>query len=135
MDKIYGWKVGHGSRTFSRNSEAPTREEHCRWIVGLVDSVKDWSWMIVCDDHDVGVARVEWKGNAYAPEISILMGPDSRGQGIGTEAVKLVRRVYRGRLWTFIQHGNVILIRAFYAAGFEAIDKNRWYCAPSATDK
>lgn len=90
------------------------------WRAALIDPDRGL-WVIVHGTDDVGVLRLDRRGNAA--EISIYLRPGVSGRGIGRNAITLAVPLARerwgvGRVEATIREENAASQRAFAAAGF-----------------
>jgi UDP-2,4-diacetamido-2,4,6-trideoxy-beta-L-altropyranose hydrolase len=108
------------TRRFFRNPAIPTPHEHATWLrVTLADDQKFLA-VIESDGERVGVIRLDCAksegGRSY--EISIALMPSVFNRGIGSAALRLVQRLFCGKLVASVFPENVASKRLFLAAGF-----------------
>lgn len=91
---ILGWQRHPDTRRWFRNPQPPTAAEHADWIGRELDDPSSSFMVIEHNGSAMGTLRLSHGERAEA-EISILVDPDSQGQGIGTAALQLAHRIFR----------------------------------------
>lgn len=118
---ILTWRNDPDTRSASFSDRVISVEEHEAWLTARLTSTHDESiWIIERDGRAVGNGRIKIEDRDRA-EISIVIDPDLRGQGLGCASIRLlvqaVRRMSR-RPVAYIRPENERSIKAFNAAGF-----------------
>jgi len=132
---ILTWRNDPDTRSASFSDRVISVEEHEAWLTARLTSTHDESiWIIERDGRNesdlvrlafptriaVGNGRIKIEDRDRA-EISIVIDPDLRGQGLGCASIRLlvqaVRRMSR-RPVAYIRPENERSIKAFNAAGF-----------------
>ena len=111
---LFHWKNDPVMRRFSIVTHDEIKwEDHIQWLKKHLHEI-----FIICSHRDTyGDVRLE--GNV----IAIKLDPDSRGRGIGREAIGLAQDM-RDELVAYIVNGNVPSMRLFLGAGFKITDYN-----------
>ena len=129
---LFAWQSDSSTRRYFRNRNIPTLKQHLAWFErALADQNSE---LLLLEEHGraVGSVRLDGseKGNHW--EVSIIIAPESRSCGIGTAALKLVRRQYKDRwLVAEVLPGNDASRSAFLKAGFTpSIRLGRYVAGP-----
>lgn len=117
---IYQWANDPETRKNSLNKAQILYEDHCRWFEGkLQDGDCDF---FVCElkTKAVGQIRLDYlKGSAV---ISYSVAKDFRGQGLGSQMLKLVEEQVKENilyLYGIVKKENIASQRAFAKNGYE----------------
>jgi L-amino acid N-acyltransferase YncA len=103
------------SRKFSRQTEPIDYDSHKKWYSEAINDRETHLFVIQQGGEPVGYCRVEGASN----EVSIALLPGFRGIGIGSKALQLVLRPFRGEeLKAVIGVDNIASKSAFANAGF-----------------
>ncbi|HJQ43286.1 MAG TPA: GNAT family protein [Jatrophihabitantaceae bacterium] len=94
----------------------------------------DADFVITVDGHDVGMCTIFREDTlSHHAEVGIALLPDSRGQGIGTEAMRqlvefaFVRRNLR-RVYLWVLSSNVAGLASYKKVGFVEEGRHREHC-------
>ena len=126
---MYDWQRAPETRRYANNPNPPTLDEHTNW---LSERLKDPCYIlsvVSCGGADAGVVRVdlgEHRGRS-AGVVSVYLAPGLSGRGIGTAALRAVRRLIPDiPLDAEIDEKNAASRAAFAKAGYRQVD-TRWY--------
>jgi len=96
-------------------------EVHERWFARSLERADRKLWVVEVDGQGVGVARLDLDGRTAT--VSIHLAPESRGRGIGPDALRALETLARdlgiSRLLAAVKADNGASLRAFRKAGFE----------------
>jgi RimJ/RimL family protein N-acetyltransferase len=119
---ILDWQSAESTRRYMRNPASPSRAEHAAWLRRTLKDREKTLLIVERDGRPVGsirLDRVVAKGREAGYEISIVVAPGYRGEGIGGGSLVLLRRLVPDE--TFFAHvlaGNVPSARIFAGCGF-----------------
>ena len=106
------------------------------WFAQTLSDQNSELWLLEEHGRAVGSVRLDGlaKGNHW--EISIVVAPEARNRGIGTVALKLMRRQYKDRwLVAEVLPGNDASRSAFLKAGFTpSIPSGTYVAVPDRKD-
>ena len=125
-ERVWKWRNETSVRAASRDSDPIPLDDHKRWFESrLQDS--DVVILIVSDEGGIAIGYVRFEIEADEAEISIALGPESRGLGLGTAAIRSASDLLMntGRVRTIvalIKPGNKGSVRAFSHAGYDVAD-------------
>tara|TARA_B100000965_G_scaffold363853_2_gene347016 strand:+ start:56012 stop:57430 length:1419 start_codon:yes stop_codon:yes gene_type:complete len=119
-DTVYRWQSAPGSRTYSRNPKVPGYEEHRAWMASRLMPQAGLFEIMTMGKAPVGMVRLDLESDAVGTyEVSILIAPEMRGQGIGRAALAAARRlVPEGTFLATIHPDNAPSRKIFSAAGY-----------------
>jgi RimJ/RimL family protein N-acetyltransferase len=122
--RIWRWQQHPDTRLFFRKLAHPTWAEHVYWFAerlnGLQQGVEAWDIIgYAPDGADVGVVNVSVEDDKRM--LGIIVAPEHRGKGVGTEAIVAATLKYGGRdkLYAVIHAGNKASLGAFRRAGYK----------------
>lgn len=130
---LLAWRRDPAARAFARNPEAPSEEEHARWLEGRLADPGCLINVILHGDAPAGTVRLDPRpGRSHCPyEVSINIAAGSRRLGIGRAALALARRlVPEAGLCAYVMAGNSASRALFADAGFQPAGEPDWYAAP-----
>lgn len=106
------------------------------WFAQTLADQNSELWLLEEDGRPVGSVRLDALEKGTHWEISIIISPESRGRGIGTAALKLLRRQYKDRwLVAEVLAGNDASRSAFLKAGFTpSIPSGTYVAGPDRKD-
>ena len=115
---VWQWNNDPTARAVSLNPTAIPWADHVRWFAQRLDDPQTRMWIVVAQDSEVGVIRIDG-----AARISAAMAADLRGRGLGRVALRLACQRFCGETGQRAVHatilaGNTASQRAFAAAGF-----------------
>ena len=130
-ETMYAWQSDPETRRFARNPEVPSWEGHVAWLNRKLDD-EDCVFAIVEQDaKPAGLIRLDREGGDA--EVSIVIAPDRRGQGLGKATLALARRLLpRDRLTAFVKPENLASKRLFEQAGYMPAQDNMLQQLPRA---
>ncbi len=118
QDLVLGWQREPGARNFSRNPNPPSKEEHARWFPAAVNDPARMFAIVLCDGKECGFVRLDRKAMDRC-EVSLLITQAGHGRGIGTAALRLVRKCApKAALEAYILPENSASVAAFAKAGY-----------------
>lgn len=128
---IYQWQCEPQTRQFSRNPQPPTWQQHQAWFEKVLQDSNIDFYLIMQGDIPSGFIRLNPKNSSDKEsnnkEVSIALAPSAYGQGLGHQALKLVKQLHRQhQLFAYIDDNNTPSIKAFKKAGYQAIGDG-WY--------
>ena len=116
-DILYRWQTDASTRRFFLNAALPTKLEHERFIASRIAATDRTTEMIVRDGLPVAIIRTD-PGEA-GQEVSIVVAPECRGQGIGRAALGYLDALAGARpLTAVVDRRNAASLALFTAAGY-----------------
>jgi RimJ/RimL family protein N-acetyltransferase len=118
----FEWQSVESTRRYMRNPTSPSRTEHAAWLRRTLNDTEKTLLIVERDGRPVGsirLDRVVAEDREAGHEISIVVAPGHRGEGIGGASLRLLRRLVPDE--TFFAHvltDNVASARLFAACGF-----------------
>lgn len=119
------WRNDPVARSASWDTEAVRQADHDTWFEAVLED-RDRTLLIVEDAKGAaGSVRLDVEG--VAARISVLVGPDRRGEGIGGQVVRqaselcLAAHPAVGSIRASVRPDNVASLRAFERAGFSPL--------------
>ena len=131
---VFTWQSNPDMRKFCRNPKVPSWQEHQSWFYRSIKDGERELFIVESGDNSVGVLRLDRlqeKSDIF--EVSILIGPEWQGLGVGLEALRYLRK-FRPEV-DFIAEvlgANIASKRLFIAAGFTPLDET-WFLSKSKT--
>ncbi|PJI41897.1 UDP-2,4-diacetamido-2,4,6-trideoxy-beta-L-altropyranose hydrolase [Ferrovibrio sp.] len=123
---MFRWQTTPGARKWMRNSAAPSYAEHMAWWQRRLQMI-DLDLYIVEAPKPVGYVRVDGMADGRH-EVSIMIDPDHAGRGVGTAALRALRRLLPELpLHAEIRPGNLASASIFAKAGYRQDGGNGWY--------
>ncbi len=127
LSTIYRWRNDPIVRKNSFNQEEISWEEHLGYWSARMKNSNAYSFMIVSENEDVGLVRLDREGDAC--EMHILIAPDKHGRGLGKVAIaktkNMARRLDIKKLIARIRDENAASKKIFTENGF--LEKNGVY--------
>jgi UDP-2,4-diacetamido-2,4,6-trideoxy-beta-L-altropyranose hydrolase len=110
------------TRRFARTTAVPTQAEHARWLANVFDDDDRLLLIVSADGAPAGMVRLDRAAEDTASfEISIAIDVRFHGQGIGSAALVLVRRMVPAvDLIATVLPENSASLALFAAAGYRA---------------
>ncbi len=119
LEITYQWQAEPETRRFGRNSAVPSWSEHEAWFAARLKNPASLLNVIVREGEPVGTVRLDRLDDA-SYEISIVLGTQFYGQGIGLAALELARRIVpEARVKAEILPGNIRSEALFTKAGYQ----------------
>ncbi len=116
-EQMFLWQSAPQTRQFARNPEVPAWDDHVVWLDRRLADEDCLFAMVELDGQAVGLVRLDRR--AAGSEVSIVVAPERRGQGVGWAALALVRRLApRDRLTAFVKPENTASLNLFERAGY-----------------
>jgi RimJ/RimL family protein N-acetyltransferase len=117
-EPIWRWNFAPDVR--SKRAEAVAFAEHERWFTRRIADGHEPIWVIEAEGTPVGVVRLDLVGSGLW-RISIALGPEARGHGIGQWAVAATCRACAGPVVAEIFGDNLASRACFEACGFRSV--------------
>ena len=123
------WQNSPETRRFARDPSAPGAQEHNAWFSRrLADPICTMN-MVVIDGDPAGFVRVDagtFQGKSVM-EVSILIAPEWKEQGVGTAALRLTRDQFPDfDLYAEVLPENTASHKLFRVAGFEPLSPQHY---------
>lgn len=121
--QIYQWSNAPEVRAISFNTEPIKWADHCKWFAKKLKDPKCLFFKIKWLNHSIGQIRFELNGRTA--NISVSLGRKYRGQGLGTQAIRLsTKKIFNlvPRIFSvdaFVRGENKSSVNAFLKAGFK----------------
>ena len=117
--QVYEWQQAPETRRHARNPESPVWAEHEQWMQASLRDPECYFYMLRKAGVAVGVVRLNWlRASEY--EVSIIVAPSLYGQGLGLNALKLLRQLHQEiTIHATVLPGDTASLRLFAAAGYE----------------
>lgn len=126
--RILEWQSDPSSRRFSRSPSAPKREEHLAWFDAKCADANCVFNIILHGEEPAGILRLDKMEDPDAFEVSILIAPAQRRQGVSGLALGLARKLVPDvALWAYVKPENEASLALFAAAGYEDSERADWY--------
>lgn len=128
---VYEWQRHPSTRRFALNREIPSWEEHSCWMADKLRSYKDYFYIVreVSTGMRVGGVRLDKIDDGYL--ISIFIDPYRYGQGIATEALKLIDELHGDSLITAaVLRNNVASQQLFLNAKYKRVSEEAFIREP-----
>ena len=121
---ILSWRNDASTVATTLSRRSVKIDEHGPWFASKLDDPLCEMFIILGAEGPVGMVRVDYDENEGL--ISIVIGPEHRGKGIATAALRLVRTQLasyadRPALGAEILASNTASLRAFRSAGFRTV--------------
>ncbi|WP_158534739.1 GNAT family N-acetyltransferase [Romboutsia maritimum] len=117
---LFKWINDEAVRKNSFNSENIDIQEHKLWLKKKLQEENTKLYIILKDDCDVGVIRIEKNQEEYI--ISYSIAREFRGQKIGKQILIYIKEFMKGKkLVGLVKHDNIASIKAFEGAGYKKI--------------
>lgn len=123
---IYSWINDSFVRSNSFNLKQISLEEHINWFNSVI-SDPDTCYYIALDnlENPLGQARFRLENNEAV--ISVLLGKDHRGKGLGSELIKCAtKRCFTdtgiNKINAYIKIKNIASLKAFLKAGYNQME-------------
>lgn len=117
-EAVWRWNCAPEVRARSRAPGEVSLAEHATWYARRLASA-DPMWVVEADGVARGVVRID-DAAARGGRISIALGAEARGQGIGRRAIAAACRAWGRPIFAEILVDNLASRAAFEACGFRA---------------
>ncbi|MBU1849264.1 MAG: GNAT family N-acetyltransferase [Nanoarchaeota archaeon] len=130
LKDIYNWRNDKQTRQVSFNSKKISLNEHKEWFNKAINNAYINIFIITKKNGDkIGQIRFNKNKNKKQTEISIMIGPEYRGQGYGTriliEGTKLFFNNFDAtEIIAKIKNENTASLRVFEKTGFQKYKLN-----------
>lgn len=119
--QVWLWRNDEETRRASFDSSPIPWPAHERWFLDSLHSRQRKIYIIVAGDESAGVARLDLSGGQAS--VSIHLGPECRGRGVGTAALRALADLAFGDLGldcllASVKAENGASLSAFRKAGF-----------------
>jgi spore coat polysaccharide biosynthesis predicted glycosyltransferase SpsG/RimJ/RimL family protein N-acetyltransferase len=125
LELLLAWRNDPEVREVSRSTDAVSREEHERWLAGVLgDSNRT---LLVVEDGAEPVGTIRFDRDGERSEISVTVAPGRRGGGVGSRVIREAAELeLAGRPWlrevvAEVRERNVRSLRAFEKAGYRRL--------------
>jgi RimJ/RimL family protein N-acetyltransferase len=120
IDVVYGWRNDPSTRELMFDTDEIQLDTHrAFWNWRFYATENADAWIIIDGDERVGVIRIDPEEEGH--QVDLIVAPQYRGKGIGTEALKLFDKE-RPMNWipliAWIKPENIASKKAFRNAGF-----------------
>jgi len=125
---MLAWQREPGIRQYFRDPAIPDASTHEAWLGARLSDPFGICEIVLAAGRPVGVVRVDHETltSGEPGEVSIHVVGDEQGKGVGTSALRALRRLTRGRaLHAEIHPDNDASWRSFCSAGFRQVAANR----------
>ena len=115
--RLYRWQQHPGTRQFAHNRSTPTWDGHLQYFLSRYP---DEDWLIgEVEGHAVGTISLHDVPGHGGRWISIVIAPESRGQGFGAPLLATATRHWAGKeLFADVHENNGASQRVFHKAGY-----------------
>lgn len=113
-DRVFVWNCAPEVRAMSGDPRIIALADHRSWFTRRLSGGP--MWIVEDDGKPVGVVRLD--PGADVTWISIALGPDARGRGIGRRAIRAACDAYAQPIYASIRVHNTTSRNAFEACGF-----------------
>ncbi len=122
---LFSWQSTPSVRQYFRNPEPPSPSQHAEWVKRRLDLISGVTEIIMKDGEPAGHVCLDSLEEPDTFEVSILVAPEFQGKGVGSGALRLLRRLIPyGRLRADVDPKNLPSLRAFSRAGYD--DHDGW---------
>jgi RimJ/RimL family protein N-acetyltransferase len=123
MKQVWEWVNDPVTRANALDSHFITWEEHRNWFRETINGWERELRIIDIEGESCGSIRLDFDADPTTALIAINIAPDSRGQGLGTQALKEIVFIVQeftsiGMLVAYIRPENAASKRIFEKAGY-----------------
>ena len=129
MALLYQWQLAPKTRQYARNVNAPTPAQHQQWFDAVIWDRKIHFYLLKQGKKACGYVRLNPRAKTQRQgfEVSVALAPDCYGQGLGFQALELIKQLHCEQLLlAYIEPHNSASIKTFSKAGFSPLSDN-WY--------
>ena len=119
LERLLAWRNDPATVAASLSSRGVGREEHARWLRGIVDDPRRGLFVVLDGDQLVGTVRADLADDAH--ELSWTVAPEARGRGLGKRMVVLLADRLPGPLTAQVKTGNVASRRIAESIGMRLV--------------
>jgi spore coat polysaccharide biosynthesis predicted glycosyltransferase SpsG/RimJ/RimL family protein N-acetyltransferase len=125
LDLLLEWRNDPEVRAVSRNTGVIAREDHERWLSGVLADPDRTLLVVEQAGHPAATVRFDREGDQA--EISVTVAPERRGGGVGARAIReaaeleLAAWPSLAAVIAEVQERNVRSLRAFERAGYRVL--------------
>ena len=122
---IFRWINDETVRKMSFHSELISWEEHRAWFDSkIVDP--NHVYYIALNENKIPVGQIRFEANALDADVSVLIAPEFRKKGFGTEIIKCGTQLFFSntsvsKVHAYIKLNNYGSYKAFLSAGYSDI--------------
>lgn len=134
LETLYAWQCHPGTRTYCRNPEIPSLDEHRAWFSKRLYSPFEQTFIVQLDGGAVGMLSLDrWaeadEHNKAGPwEVSIVVAPEQRGQGVASKALSMLIKIVPGLdLVAEVASENTSSMKLFAQHGFGTTSQSNIY--------
>lgn len=122
--RLFAWRNDAETRASYENTEPVAWEDYVRWVSDALARPDQELWIAERDGKPAGIVKIDHRGPGVS-ELNYMVAPENRGQGIGTEMVRLaVTMAGQDDLLAVIKAGNEPSIRIVRLLGFTEIQRD-----------
>ena len=125
LNIIYEWRNDPEVRKNSFSQDEIKPEEHNRYWLERLAKDDAYSFIVVSEEEDVGLIRLDKMGDSY--EVHIMIAPDRQGKGFGTAAIAKAKETAKNlgieKLIARVKPGNIASEKIFTDNGFVKKDE------------
>jgi len=130
-EDVYNWRNDEKTRQASFHTEEIKTRDHQRWFKDSLQN-PDRNIFIIIDEQCQKLGEIRFDRKKKSAEISIIINPKYRNQGLGSECLtKIVRHYFHNfyvkRLVAKVKNNNIASLKAFEKAGFKIYKKFEEY--------
>ena len=133
---VYGWQCAPQTRRYALNPAAPDWHSHCQWMENKLSRYQDYFYIIeraiVVENTSnsslvpLGGVRLDRTGESEYL-ISIFLDPDYYGQGIATQALRIIDQLHAHvRIVATVLADNLASQRLFTQAHYQRINAEQF---------
>lgn len=112
---VLAWRNDPQTREASIHTEEIDTDTHIAWFRNVIDDENRNLYIAMMGDEKVGSIRADLTDGVY--ELSWMVAPSCRGQGIGKKLLLGVMEVLEGRFRAVIKKDNIASMRIAETAG------------------
>lgn len=116
--RVLAWNGDREVRARSLDPRPIDAVNHARWFAARLADPLTAMWIVEIDRSPVGLVRLQRAGFEAPARISIVIDRDTRGRGVGRDAIRVACQRDRGPVVAEILADNPGSITCFAAAGF-----------------
>lgn len=120
MKLIFDWRNDPVTREFAHQTEPLVWEQHSTWFQSTLKNPKREIYIVNKAGVPAAMIRRDREENSWL--ISIVVSPESRGQGVGKAVLTQFVKEFPDTYFAEIKPNNQASINSFSAAGFKQIE-------------
>lgn len=115
-ERVWQWNFDPAVRAQSRTKAAVSLASHAAWFAKRLHDDRGPMWIVEEHFRAVGVVRID--AGDTAGRLSIALGGDARGRGIGKRAIRAACAAWKRPVVAEVMTDNVASRACFEACGF-----------------